>query len=78
MSLTKYGKSDNVMDYDKGNEWDGLWSEGEMNEMNYGLQYVKWNVMIEVDNVTRKVEWYLVSSDYLLFCLQKNLQAIKS
>ena len=27
MSLTKHGKSDNVMEYDKGNEWDRLWSE---------------------------------------------------
>ena len=37
MSLTKHGKSDNVMEYDKGNEWDRLWSEEKMNEMNYGL-----------------------------------------
>ena len=35
----------------------------EINKMNYGLKFVKWNVMIEVDNVTR-VEVRL--SDYVM------------
>ena len=35
----------------------------EMNEMEYGLKKVKWNVFIEVDNVTR-VELRLI--DYVV------------
>ena len=43
------------MDYDRWNEWDGLWTEGnksEIWEMKCGLKEMRWNMNNQVDNLT--------------------------
>ena len=45
----------NMMDCDRWNEWDGLWTEGNKNEtwsMKCGLKEMRWNMSNEADNVT--------------------------
>ena len=45
----------NEMDYDRWNEWDGLWTEGNKTgtwSMKCGLKEMTWNMNNELDNVT--------------------------
>ena len=55
----------------------------EMNEMDYGLRKVRWNVIIEVDNLTREelrlidyvVMWYKTKTEHKFYDVSKIYRA---